>query len=275
MEQYMQDIIKTSEFLKAKIGRIPDVAVVLGSGLGTFADGLEEKIEIPYGEIPGFVVSTVIGHAGKLIIGFLGEKMVLAMQGRFHLYEGHDAHKVSFPVRVFKTMGINNLILTNAAGGVSRALNPGDLMIISDHISFYAPSPLKGINLDELGPRFPDMSEVYSKKLITLAEKAANDLGIGVKKGIYCYAQGPMYETPAEIRLMNNLGIDAVGMSTVTEAIAAKHAGMNILGISCVTNMASGILPQPLNHKEVTETANKVGKNFSNLLSKIITIWED
>lgn len=273
MEQYMKEIQEATNFLNSKIGETPAIAMILGSGLGMLGEHIENKIEIAYAEIPGFAVSTVVGHAGKLVVGELSGKRVLAMMGRFHLYEGHEVHRVVLPVRVFKMLGIQNIIVTNAAGGVNRALNPGDLMLITDHIGFFAPNPLKGENLEQFGPRFPDMSAAYGKDIIALAEKAADKAGISVKKGVYAYAPGPSYESPAEIRMLDRLGVDAVGMSTVPEVIAARHAGMNILGISCITNMASGILPQPLSHEEVTQTAQRVGTNFCNLLKTIVSHW--
>jgi purine-nucleoside phosphorylase len=273
MEKYLKSLEKSTKFLKGKIGEAPEVAIILGSGLGLLADQIEDKEEFDYADIPGFVPSTIPGHAGKLILGKLAGKNILAMSGRFHLYEGHDVSTVVFPIRVFKKLGINKLIITNAAGGVNRNFKPGDLMIITDHIGIFAPSPLTGPNLDDFGPRFPDMSEVYDKELVNLAGKIGGQIGIGLKKGVYMYLKGPSYETPAEIRMVERFGIDAVGMSTVPEATAAKHAGMKVLGISCITNMASGILPQPLSHDEVKDTAGSVGKSFCSLVSKIVENW--
>lgn len=274
MKEYIKQIEETVDFLKKKIQVKPDIAVVLGSGLGFLTNEFEDKQEIDYKEIPGFAVSTIQGHAGKLIIGKLGGKNVIAMSGRFHLYEGHDVSKVVFPVRVFKKLGVENFLVTNAAGGVNRNFKAGDLMIITDHVGFFAPSPLKGENLEEFGPRFPDMSQIYNKELVDIAEQMAKKVGVNVKKGVYMYCQGPSYETPAEIRAADRLGVDAVGMSTVPEVIAANHAGMNILGISCITNMASGILPQPLSHDEVKKTAQEAGEAFCKLVTKIVENWD-
>lgn len=274
MKEYIKQIEETVDFLKKKIQVKPDIAVVLGSGLGLLTNEFEDKKEIDYKEIPGFVVSTIQGHAGKLIVGKLGGKNVIAMSGRFHLYEGHDVSKVVFPVRVFKKLGVENFLVTNAAGGVNRNFKAGDLMIITDHVGFFAPSPLQGENLEEFGPRFPDMSQIYNKELVDIAEQMAKKVGVNVKKGVYMYCQGPSYETPAEIRAADRLGVDAVGMSTVPEVIAANHAGMNILGISCITNMASGILPQPLSHDEVKKTAQEAGEAFCKLVTKIVENWD-
>ncbi len=274
MKEYVEQIEETVDFLKKKIQVKPDIAVVLGSGLGFLTNEFEDKKEIDYKEIPGFAVSTIQGHAGKLIVGKLGGKNVIAMSGRFHLYEGHDVSKVVFPVRVFKKLGVENFLVTNAAGGVNRNFKAGDLMIITDHVGFFAPSPLKGENLEEFGPRFPDMSQIYNKELVDIAEQMAKKVGVNVKKGVYMYCQGPSYETPAEIRAADRLGVDAVGMSTVPEVIAANHAGMNILGISCITNMASGILPQPLSHDEVKKTAQEAGEAFCKLVTKIVENWD-
>lgn len=274
MKEYIKQIEETVDFLNKKLQFKPDIAVVLGSGLGFLTSEFEDKKEIDYREIPGFAVSTIQGHAGKLIVGKLGGKNVIAMSGRFHLYEGHDVSKVVFPVRVFKKLGVENFLVTNAAGGVNRNFKAGDLMIITDHVGFFAPSPLKGENLEEFGPRFPDMSQIYNKKLVDIAEQIAKKVGVNVKKGVYMYCQGPSYETPAEIRAADRLGVDAVGMSTVPEVIAANHAGMNILGISCITNMASGILPQPLSHDEVKQTAQETGKDFCKLVTNIIENWD-
>lgn len=273
MKEYMEQIKETVDFLKKNIKIKPDFAIVLGSGLGLLTNEFEDKKEIDYKDIPGFAVSTIQGHAGKLIVGKLGGKNVIAMSGRFHLYEGHDVSKVVFPVRVFNKLGIENFLVTNAAGGVNRNFNPGDLMVITDHIGFFSPSPLKGENLDEFGPRFPDMSNIYNKELVSLAEESAKKVGVNVKKGVYMYCKGPSYETPAEIRAADRLGVDAVGMSTVPEVIAANHAGMNILGISCITNMASGILPQPLSHDDVKKTAQEAGEAFCKLVTNIIGNW--
>jgi len=265
---------EAASYIESKLNNKPQVAVILGSGLGNFADQIEDAVVIDYKDIPGFPVSTVEGHAGKLVCGTISGKNVLVMKGRFHYYEGYEISQVVFHIRVFKLLGINDILVTNAAGGINTDFKPGDLMLIKDHISFFAPSPLRGRNMDEFGPRFPDMSEAYSKKLISIAENVACKLNIDIKKGVYAFAQGPMFETPAEIRALRLLGADAVGMSTVPEVITANHAGMRVLGISCITNMAAGILDQPLNHEEVMITAKNVEKNFSTLVRNIIENWD-
>lgn len=270
MENYYNKIEEASQFIRTKLHGKPDIGIVLGSGLGPLVDEIEDAIEIDYANIPNFPISTVEGHAGKLVSGSLAGKKVLAMKGRFHHYEGYDISQVVFHIRVFKLMGIDNLIVTNAAGGINKNFKPGDLMLIKDHISFFAPSPLRGANLSEFGVRFPDMSQAYDRSLFEIAKKAANAEQIEIREGVYAFAQGPMYETPAEIRALAILGGDAVGMSTVPEVIAARHAGMKVLGISCITNMAAGILDQPLNHQEVMETAKIAERNFTTLVKKIV-----
>jgi len=274
MEDYYRKISQSAEYIRTKIGLKPHIGIILGSGLGKIVEEITDTIEIDYKDIPNFPLTTVEGHAGKLISGTLGCKPVLAMKGRFHYYEGYDVSQVVFPVRVMKLLGIDNLLVTNAAGGINKDLEPGDLMLIDDHISLFAPSPLVGRNIGELGNRFPDMSEAYSKKLILAAIRTALDLDIKLKEGVYAFVKGPMYETPAEIKALAGLGADAVGMSTVPEVIAARHAGMQVLGISCITNMAAGILNQPLNHEEVIRTAAEVEKKFSSLVAGIVARWE-
>jgi len=274
MSDMLKKIDSTAAFLKDKIGFTPEIAIILGSGLGKLGDIIKDKAEIPYGDIPGFPHTTVVGHEGKLIAGTLNGRKVLAMKGRFHYYEGNPIDVVVFPVRVFKRMGIESLIVTNAAGGVNTSFSPGDLMLIKDHISFYCRNPLIGENLDELGPRFPDMSAAYDRSVEDLAVSSAKKLGIDLKTGVYSYCTGPSFETPSEIRAIRLLGGDAVGMSTVPEVIAAKHMGMRILGISCITNMAAGILDQPLNHEEVIETGKLVEKKFSDLIAEIVGNWK-
>ncbi len=270
----MDDILKkaseSADYIKTRVGLKASVGIVLGSGLGTFVDKMDNVTEIGYNEIPNFPVTTVEGHSGKLVLGTVAGKHVLAMKGRFHYYEGYDVSQVIFAIRVFKLLGIDKLIVTNAAGGINKGFKPGDLMLIRDHISFFGPSPLRGKNLNEFGLRFPDMSEVYDGDWIRLAKAAAKDTGIEIKEGVYAFMQGPMYETPAEIRALGILGADAVGMSTVPEVIAARHAGIRVMGISCITNMAAGILNQPLNHMEVINTAKDVEKKFAELVEKII-----
>ena len=274
MKNVLRDIKEAGEYIKQKIGKTPQIAIILGSGLGALVNEIKESLEIDYNDIPGFPVTTVEGHEGKLVFGKIGDKYILAMKGRFHYYEGYDVSKVVFAVRVFKTMGINNLVVTNAAGGINKDFNPGDLMIIKDHIGFFAPSALRGKNINEFGVRFPDMSKAYNGELIQLCKDAASKEGINVREGVYIFAKGPMYETPAEIRAMSILGADAVGMSTVPEVTVANHAGMNILGISCITNMAAGILDEPLSHEGVMEIAKIAEKNFVALVKRVITDWE-
>lgn len=249
----------------------PHVAIVLGSGLGGFADEFVDSVKIPYQEIPGFVTSTAQGHAGSLVIGKVEDVPVLAMQGRVHYYEGYSLEEVTFPVRTFKLLGIDTLILTNAAGGVDVQLSQGALMVISDHLNLMGVNPLRGINDERLGPRFPDMSEVYSRELQETVVEEAKELGVTVRRGIYAGLAGPSYETPAEIHMMRSIGADAVGMSTVPEAIVAKHMGMKVLGISCITNMAAGISEQPINHQEVMETGERVRATFTSLLKRVVT----
>ena len=273
MKNVLRDIKEAGEYIKQKIGKTPQIAIILGSGLGALVNEIKESLEIDYNDIPGFPVTTVEGHEGKLVFGKIGDKYILAMKGRFHYYEGYDVSKVVFAVRVFKFMGINNLIVTNAAGGINKDFNPGDLMIIKDHIGFFAPSALRGKNINEFGVRFPDMSKAYNGELIQLCKDAASKEGINVREGVYIFAKGPMYETPAEIRAMSILGADAVGMSTVPEVTVANHAGMNILGISCI-NMAAGILDEPLSHEGVMEVAKIAEKNFVSLVKRVITDWE-
>ncbi|HHY65516.1 MAG TPA: purine-nucleoside phosphorylase [Clostridiaceae bacterium] len=273
MKEMLKKIDQTVDFLKSRIDCTPEIAIILGSGLGKLAEVIKDAKVIPYGEIPNFPETTVIGHEGKLIFGKVRNRNVVAMKGRFHYYEGNDIDTVVYPVRVFKRLGIGNLIVTNAAGGINTSFKPGDLMLITDHISLFCENPLRGENIDELGPRFPDMTMAYDRDLQKLALESAARLGIDLKTGVYSYCKGPSYESPAEIRALRNLGADAVGMSTVPETIAARHMGMRILGISCITNMAAGILDKPLNHEEVMETGKLVEKKFTELVSEIIDNW--
>lgn len=246
-------------------------ALVLGSGLGGFADEFERAVRIPYLEIPGFVASTAQGHSGTLVIGNVEGIPVLAMQGRVHYYEGYSLEEVTFPIRTFKLLGIENLILTNAAGGIDVRLSQGALMVISDHLNLMGVNPLRGVNDDRFGPRFPDMTEVYSRALQELVVAEAKDLGVNVRRGVYAALAGPSYETPAEIHMLRSYEADAVGMSTVPEAIVARHMGLNVLGISCITNMAAGISEQPINHEEVMETGEQVRATFTQLLRRVIS----
>lgn len=259
------------KMILGKITSMPEIGLVLGSGLGVLADEVIDPIKIPYAEIPGFPVSTVEGHAGQLVFGTLEGKSVVVMQGRFHYYEGYSQQEITFPIKVMKSLGVQNLLLTNAAGGVNTGYKPGDLMIITDHINFSGQNPLVGKNIEQLGTRFPDMSEVYSKSLAEKIRASAEILNIPLVNGVYAMMSGPSYETPSEIKMLRVLGADAVGMSTVPEAIVANYCGMKAAGISCITNMAAGILEQPLNHQEVMETAELVKVRFINLVKKFIS----
>jgi len=264
------DINEARDLIQNKTEHRPVVGLILGSGLGSLADDIQHAIHIPYSEIPHFAKSGAVGHANELVIGELNGKIVAAMKGRFHYYEGFSLDEVTFPVRVMKALGIENLIITNACGAVNKDFTPGDLMLITDHINLVGTNPLIGPNNDELGTRFPDLSETYSKVLRNTALSVADGLNMKLQQGVYACWSGPTYETPAEIRMIRVLGADAVGMSTVPEAIVAKHGGMNVLGISCLTNMACGILDQPLNHDEVLEVASQVRTKFAQLVKGIL-----
>jgi purine-nucleoside phosphorylase len=248
----------------------PVVGLVLGSGLGAYADTFKDCTAIPFDELPNFPKSTVLGHAGKLILGEAEGVPAAALQGRVHYYEGYSMRDVVFPVRVLRGLGVRQLVVTNAAGGVNFSFRPGDLMLITDHINLMGTNPLIGNNMDELGVRFPDMSEAYDSAMREVALRAAGRQGIALRQGVYIGFSGPSYETPAEIRMCRALGADAVGMSTVPEVIAAGHMGMRILGISCITNMAAGILPRRLTHQEVMETTERVKEQFMSLLKAIV-----
>ncbi|MDQ0219060.1 purine-nucleoside phosphorylase [Peribacillus cavernae] len=261
---------KAAGFIEEKLNGRPEIGLILGSGLGVLADEIENPVKIPYQDIPEFPVSTVEGHAGQLVLGSLSGKKVVAMQGRFHFYEGYSMDKVTIPVRVMKLLGVGTLIVTNAAGGVNESFQAGDLMLITDHINNTGTNPLIGANDKRFGPRFPDMSEAYSRELQTVAKAIAGKLNIGLKEGVYVGNSGPTYETPAEVKLARVLGGDAVGMSTVPEVIVARHCSMKVLGISCITNMAAGILDQPLSHEEVIETTEKVKSSFLSLIKEIV-----
>ena len=256
--------------VRARCGALPETAVVLGSGLGDFADTLLDAIATPYGELPHWPASNVVGHAGRLVIGNVAGKRLAALSGRVHFYEGHDLSTVAFATRVMGRLGVKRIILTNAAGGINTGFAQGALMIIDDHINMLGSNPLVGPNDDRFGARFPDMSAVYSSRLRRIADEAAHARKIPVSHGVYVAVHGPSYETPAEIRAFRTLGADAVGMSTVPEAIAARHMGLEVLGISCITNMAAGVLPQPINHEEVLETTRRVRGSFVSLLEGII-----
>jgi purine-nucleoside phosphorylase len=259
-----------TRIVRARMTVEPRVAVVLGSGLGGFADDIDEPVAIPYEEIPGFVRSTAEGHVGRLVAGKVDNVPVLAMQGRVHYYEGYSLEEVTFPIRTFRLLGIKTLILTNAAGGINVQLTQGALMVISDHLNLMGDNPLRGPNDDRFGPRFPDMSAVYSPELQELVIEEAKGMGVEVRRGIYGALSGPSYETPAEIHLLRALGADAVGMSTVPEAIVARQMGLEVLGISCITNMAAGIGDEPINHEEVMATGDRVRGTFTELLKRAV-----
>ncbi len=268
--EYIEKVRQAAAKISVRTETKAETAIVLGSGLGKLADEITEKIEIAYPEIPGFPVSTVAGHAGKLVCGNLCGVPVICLSGRFHYYEGYSFKETAFYVHVLKMLGVKRLILTNAAGGVNTGFVPGDLMLITDHIKFTDESPLRGRNYDEIGPRFNDMSDCYTKALHSGVKEAARRCGVELKEGVYAFMPGPSYETPAEIRMLRVLGADAVGMSTVPEAIAAAHCGMKLTAISCITNMAAGILEKPLSHEEVFETAKKSGEKFRQLIKEIV-----
>ncbi|MBM7542654.1 purine-nucleoside phosphorylase [Amphibacillus cookii] len=259
-----------TRFITDRLSQTPEIGLILGSGLGELANEIESPINIKYEEIPGFPVSTVEGHAGQLVIGDLQGVSVIAMQGRFHYYEGYGLEAVTFPVRVMKALGVERLIVTNAAGGVNPDFEPGNLMLITDHINNTGQNPLIGPNDSEQGVRFPDMSTAYDRQLQRLAKQVANTIDLDLKEGVYVWNTGPCYETPAEINMLQAMGGDAVGMSTVPEVIVARHAGIEVLGISCISNMAAGILDQPLNHQEVIETTEKVRGDFLNFVKAIL-----
>lgn len=271
MTEY-EKIRAAAENIENICGRI-DVTVVLGSGLGSYAEklnGAENIVTLPYSDIPGFPVPTVQGHAGKLIAATLNGKRIAFMSGRFHIYEGHSPADVVLPVRALREAGMKHLVVTNASGGINLSLHEGSLMLITDHINLSGTNPLIGRNIDELGPRFPDMTNVYTRDLQVIARDAALEKGIELSEGVYCMLSGPSYETPAEIRMLRALGADAVGMSTVPEAITASHMGIQVLGISCITNMAAGVLDRPLCHQEVIESGKRTEKTFSVLMDSIL-----
>lgn len=265
-----ETVKEAATFIENQLDQKPSIGLILGSGLGVLADEIENPVTISYKDIPHFPESTVSGHKGQLVIGNLEGKQVIAMQGRFHYYEGYTMKEVTFPVRVMKSLGITDLYVTNAAGGINENFEPGQLMIIQDHINQMGDNPLMGPNDDEMGVRFPDMSEAYDRNLIELAQNKADELGLKVEKGVYVGNTGPVYETAAEIRMLRTLGGDAVGMSTVPEVIAANHAGLRVLGVSCISNMAAGILDQPLTHDEVIETTARVREDFLSFVKSVV-----
>jgi purine-nucleoside phosphorylase len=263
-----EHILSTLE--KRGVERFPGIGLILGSGLGEIADELDDPIFLEYGDIPGFPASTAPGHRGRLVTGSFEGKPVAVMQGRFHYYEGYSMQQVAFPVRVLKLLGVETLIVTNAAGGINRLFNSGDLMLIRDHIKLAGDSPLRGPNDEDFGPRFNDMSDAYGRELRRKAREAAEEKGIDLREGVYAYMTGPSFETPAEIEMLRVLGADAVGMSTVPEVITASHAGIDVLAISTVTNLAAGILDQPLSHEEVLETGKQVKGKLLKLLNAVL-----
>ncbi len=271
MNEVYAKLMRCFESVEKKVSFKPKLALVLGSGLGDFCETMEVKETLDYSELDGFPVSTVVGHKGRFVFGYSGGAPIVAMQGRVHFYEGYDVRDVVLPTRLMKLMGADVLFLTNAAGGINPSFHAGDFMLITDHISSLVPSPLIGANIEELGMRFPDMSEVYSRRLRTIIENSAAAEGVPLQCGVYIQTTGPNYETPAEIRAYGRLGADAVGMSTAVEAIAARHCGMEVCGISCISNLAAGISANPLSHKEVQETADRVAPLFKKLVTRAIT----
>jgi len=269
-QEFMDKLSETRRYIIEKINMEPQMGIILGSGLGGFVELIEDKVSIPYQEIPNFPVSTVEGHKGQLVFGKVLGKPVVAMQGRFHFYEGYPMQEVTFPVRVMQVLGVSGLIVTNAAGGINPAYRPGDLVLLRDHINMMGDNPLRGANLSNLGPRFPDLSEGYDLEWRQKALTIAREVGIYPQEGIYAAMSGPSYESPAEIRFLRTVGADLVGMSTVPEVIVANHGGMRVLGISCVTNMAAGILSQRLSHAEVMETAERIEKQFVRFVQALV-----
>lgn len=270
MDNYLEKMHETEKFIRSKVKNIPKIAIILGSGLGSLADNIENKKVLTYKDIPNFPVSTVAGHKGELIFGELEHIPVVAMNGRFHYYEGYDLKETTYPIRIFKLLGIETLILTNAAGGINESFKKGDLMIINDHLSFFAESALRGPNMDKFGERFIDMSLAYNKDYINILKQIMIDVIGNYREGVYAYMKGPTYETPAEIRALRILGADAVGMSTVPEAVIAHHSGIKCVGITCITNMAAGVTNEILSHEEVKETAHKAEKNFKKIITRFV-----
>lgn len=268
--QETQKIQAAADYIRSKVKRIPRTALVLGSGLGILAEEVQEAVSIPYKEIPHFPVSTAPGHAGVCTAGSLEGQEVIVMGGRFHYYEGYDMDTIAFPIRVMKSLGVNTLLLTNAAGGVNEQFEPGDLMIIIDHLNMTGQNPLRGPNDEQLGPRFPDLSTLYNPELCDMLEAAAKENRIDYQKGVYAWMAGPSFETPAEIRMLRSMGADAVGMSTVPEAITARHCGIRVAGVSCISNMAAGVLGQPITQEEVFEVAKLVRERFSTLIRQTL-----
>ncbi len=278
MNEVYQKLLHCYECVRKKTDFVPKVAIILGSGLGDYANEIRVEYELPYGEIEGFPVSTVPGHAGKFIFGYIDEIPVVCMKGRVHFYEGYQITDVVLPTRLMKLMGAQILFLTNAAGGCNENFRPGDLMLIKDHIALLAPNPLIGANIDELGVRFPDMSTIYNGKLQDVIKQAAAENGISLQEGVYAQLTGPSFESPADVRMMRILGADAVGMSTAVEAITANHMGMKVCGISCISNLAAGLSKNPLTHEEVQEAADMAAADFKKLVTasvkKMVDMYE-
>lgn len=271
MNKIYQKLEECLKSVREKTDFKPEVALILGSGLGDYADGIQIEETISYAEIKGFPTSTVAGHKGRFVFGYVKDVPVVIMQGRVHFYEGYPMSDVVLPTRLMGMMGAKKLVLTNAAGGINMDYKPGDFMLITDHITTGVPSPLIGENIEELGVRFPDMSEVYSLRLRNIIKEEAENLGIGLREGVYVQLTGPAYETPAEIRMCRIWGGDAVGMSTACEAMAARHMGMEVCGISCITNLAAGVSSKQLNHEEVQETADRVASQFKELVTAVVS----
>lgn len=270
MDNYMDKMKESVDYIKEKVKNIPKIVIVLGSGLGSLSNDIQDKTIINYKDIPNFPISTVAGHKGELIFGTLEGIPVIAMNGRFHYYEGYDLFKVTYPIRIFKLLGVKSIILTNAAGGINTSFKKGDLMIIRDQLSFFAESVLRGPNMEEFGERFIDMSNLYDKEYINILKDVMTNILGDYKEGVYAYMKGPTYETPAEIRALRILGADAVGMSTVPEAVVAHHSSIKIAGISCITNMAAGVTNEVLTHEDVKKTAIKAEENFKKVIKEFI-----
>jgi purine-nucleoside phosphorylase len=265
-----QQVQEALEFIQSRSKIQPRIGLILGSGLGSIAERVTESVTIPYSQIPHFHAPSVEGHAGQLILGKMAGVPIVLLQGRFHFYEGHSMSEVVFPTRVIARLGIQVLLLTNAAGGVNTRYRAGDLMFIEDHINLMGDNPLMGPNLSEYGPRFPDLTEAYDKKLMEVMKKTAAELAIPVQTGVYAGLRGPTYETPAEVRMLRTLGADAVGMSTVPETVAANHLGIRVAGISCITNQAAGLSPHKLSHEEVMETSRQAAEKMKNLITTVV-----
>ena len=275
MNEIYRKLLECRDCVRQKTDFVPKVAIVLGSGLGDYADGIKVECEVPYGDIKGFPVSTVPGHAGRFLFGYIDNVPVVCMKGRVHYYEGYPVNDVVLPARLMHLLGAKILFLTNAAGGVNTSFHAGDLMLIRDHIAIFAPNPLIGPNIDELGTRFPDMSAVYDRALQEIIRNAARANGIFLQEGVYTQLTGPSFESPADIRALRALGTDAVGMSTVVEAIAANHAGMRVCGVSCICNLAAGMTDAPLTHEEVQDAADRAAPNFKRLVTESVKMMAD